>query len=130
MTSNNIISSSSIDNDSSSLIKNNINRRRKRRSATPSSPTRLKPRRSSNKGNNVQINYEILQYIAIFFMVLSFACLLIFSFWPIELTAEPKTFIFIVILESYFVFRDAFVFRANFRELIFVFRARPKLDLD
>ena len=66
MSSNNIISSSSIDNDSSSLIKNNINRRRKRRSATPSSPTRLKPRRSSNKGNNVQINYEILQYIAIF----------------------------------------------------------------
>ena len=116
MSSNNIVSSSSIDNDSSSLIKNNINRRRKRRSATPSSPTRLKPRRSSNKGNNVQINYEILQYIAIFFMVLSFACLLIFSFWPIFLIAVPFRLLSVifaliaaVILYSYFFHRTKFI---------------------
>ncbi len=82
----------------------------------PPSPPRLQRRRSSNKGNNVQINYEIFQYIAVLFMVLSFACLLIFSFWPIFLMAVPfrlLSVLFAVVtalgLYGYFFHRTRFI---------------------
>lgn len=73
-------------------------------------------RRSSNKGNNVQINYELLQYIAILFMVLSFVCLLMFSFWPIFLIAVPFRLLSVilaiisaVVLYAYFFHRTRFI---------------------
>eukprot|EP00943_MAST-04B_sp_MAST-4B-sp1_P008318 g8318.t1 len=85
-----------------------------------SSPRRkkkiLKQRRSSNKGNNIQINYEILQYIAVMFMVLSFVCLLIFSFWPIFLIAVPFRLLSVIFalvaavtLYVYFFHRTRFI---------------------